>query len=433
MLQLLIVVFLYHDITTTLSFQYNMLSRRRRKNNHNNDIMVGSIITTTSTNASTSKMYFHKKVFLSSDDNNNNNNNNNRESSSTSRRQVCISLLSTILTTFYNNNDDNTLMNHHNQHKAMAIEKVKGAAEYDFEFYMRDLVQGNNKEGNIVQSKAPPLPPPRKMTSFVRNIINDSVDESCITVSLLYKIISQQQKGVSIEDISTKIINFRQKVYKVFQSKEPWDNESIQDEYYFDLSCYALYRIAAELIPSNYVLRDQWVRDIGKEIYTLIMKQDPRLVKNDDGDDNHNQNKKKTKTKLTDTIPLLIQILDSFQSTGLIKSYRLGEKNDDIRSGTNIFDEYDNEDIQAGLNFNLIVSIIRPATLGSALQITGEGSRFSPDFVSPTIAAMFENELQLKVDYEAYFVDEEYRPNPKDFFPDEQLLQFTLSRVSAKK
>jgi len=185
-----------------------------------------------------------------------------------------------------------------------------------------------------------------------------------------------------------------------------------------------LYRIAAELIPSNYVLRDQWVRGIGKEIYILMMKQELQLV---------NDDKKNIMTKLTDTIPLLIQILDSFQSIGFIKSYRLGEKNDDVRSGTNIFDEYDNEDIQTGLNVNLIVSIIRPATLGSALQITGEGSRFSPDFISPTIAAMFEEELQLKVDYEAYFVDEEYRPNPKDFFPDEQLLQFTLSRVSTKK
>jgi hypothetical protein len=294
---------------------------------------------------------------------------------------------------------------------------AKGAAEYDFEYYMLDLFKGNKKEGNVAMSKPPPTPPPRKLTSFIRKIIDLDVDTDSstgITIQQLSKITS-----IPTKEIVDQIISFRNKVSASFYRKQPWDVESILDEYYFDLNCYSLYRTAADLIPSNYALRDKWVRDVGKEIYALF-KSEGILTAITPSNSN---------IQLTDTIPSLIQILDTFQSMNLIKGYRLGEKNDDFRTGKNIFDEYDNDDIKSGTNVNLLVSVFRPATLGSSLQITGEGSRFSPDLISPTLAALFEGEINgLRVEYESYFVDEEYRPNPKDFFPEEQLLQITLSK-----
>lgn len=299
---------------------------------------------------------------------------------------------------------------------------VKGAAEYDFEYYMRTIITGNKKEGSIQPSQPPPTPPPRHMSSFIRYIVNESFDESCITVSQLSQLLKNSL--VSSSDISNKMISFRNKVANVYKIKQPWEEESIQDEYYFDLNCYALYRIAAELIPTNYVVRDQWVRSVGKEIYNSMKKE--KLITLNHIDDNESTKKKK---KLTQIVQILIELLDSFKSIGFIQDYRLGEKNDiQQRMGKNIFDEYDDDDIDSGLNVNFLVSVFRPATLGSSLQITGEGSRFSPDFVSPTIAALLEEQCGLKVEFEEYFVDEEYRPNPKDFFPNEQLLQFTLSR-----
>jgi hypothetical protein len=66
--------------------------------------------------------------------------------------------------------------------------------------------------------------------------------------------------------------------------------------------------------------------------------------------------------------------------------------------------------------------------LTSSLQIVGEQSRFIPEFIGTTIAAMWRKEMGCKVEYETYFVDEEYRPNPKDYFPTEQLLQFTIRK-----
>ncbi len=306
--------------------------------------------------------------------------------------------------------------------------KAKGAAEYDFDFYVRDLFLGNKKEGNILPSQPPPTPKPRQMSPLLRKIVNESGDGSCIAVKELAKLFQDDSSSdgggivlVTPDMISNKIVSFRDKVSKSFQTKEPWEEQSMLDEYYFDLTCYALYRTAADYIPTNYVLRDKWVRNVGGEIYQLLKREG--MVSS-----SLSSSESTKKKSLTDTIPTLIQILDTFESTKFIKGFRLGEKNDEVRTGKNIFDEYDNDDISSGLNVNLLVSVFRPATLGSSLQITGEGSRFSPDLISPTIAAMFEEELGLKVEYEGYFVDEEYRPNPKDFFPDEQLLQFTLSR-----
>lgn len=297
---------------------------------------------------------------------------------------------------------------------ANAAAKAKGAAEYDLEFYMRNLIQGNNdKEGNIQASAPPPSLPSRSLTSnssskFIQSIINDELNGDCIAIRTLSQI-----TNVPVNDISQMTVSFRSKVAKSFATRAQWQQESIVDEYYFDLTAYSLYRTAAVLI-SDYKLRSQWVNLIGEEIYRHLA-----LTTSDS---------KAKPSRLTETIPIMQQILQTFQSNNFIASYRLGDKNEEYRSGSNIFDTYDDEDIDAGLSINCLISLLRPATLTSSLQIVGEGSRFIPEFVGTTLAAMWRKELGMKVEYETYFVDEEYRPNPKDYFPSEQLLQYTLKK-----
>ena len=121
-----------------------------------------------------------------------------------------------------------------------------------------------------------------------------------------------------------------------------------------------------------------------------------------------------------------------FESIAFIDSFFLGERNKESilsksdKTNNTMFDEFDDDDFMSGLSVNALLSVVRPATLGASLQITGEGSRFAPDFIGCTLAALWE-ESGYDVSYESYFVDNEYRPNPKDFFPDEQLFQFTLT------
>ena len=306
--------------------------------------------------------------------------------------------------------------------------KAKGAAEYDLEFYMRNLIQGNNdKEGNIQATAPPPSLPSRSLSSsqpqpqpqsnsnsnFVQSIINDDLNNDCIAIRTL-----SQVTHVPANDISQMIISFRTKAAKSFGIRAQWQQESVVDEYYFDLTAYSLYRTAAALMPnaSDYKLREQWVKLLGQEIYHLCLV-----------NMNANGSSTGTPSKLTETVPIVQQILQYFQSNNFIASYRLGDANEDIRTGSNIFDVYDDEDIDAGLSINCLISLFRPATLTSSLQIVGEGSRFMPEFIGTALAAMW-REKGFKVEYETYFVDEEYRPNPKDYFPSEQLLQYTLKK-----
>ena len=127
------------------------------------------------------------------------------------------------------------------------------------------------------------------------------------------------------------------------------------------------------------------------------------------------------------------------------------------KDGPCLFDELDDEALNVmGVSVNPLVTIVELATLGASLQLNGGGSRFVPDWLGPTLAALWEggDELWCKtttpssdhddnddddpngnqqrqqsrrqVSWEAFFVYPVYRPNPKYYFPTEQLYQFTI-------
>jgi hypothetical protein len=292
-----------------------------------------------------------------------------------------------------------------------------GAAEYDLEYYMRDLVMGNNREGNRPPSPPPASPPPRTLVThnFLDALLNEACDGNCIAVSQLSLI-----TGLPSTDISRQIDTLRNKVYPSFQVKHPWTQTSLQDEYYFDLTNYCLFRVAADLIPQNYALRDEWVRSMGNNLYARAKELLPTLATTSIPTNNQT-------LTLSQSSTLLIQIMNLFNYTRYVSSYRI-QRDTSFSSDIpiDVFDSYDDEDIQLGRSINLIISLKQPATLGAALQLTAEGSRFTPEFIAPTLAAMWTDLCHLSTDYETYFVDNTYRPNPKDFFPDEVLIQFTI-------
>ena len=328
--------------------------------------------------------------------------------------------------------------------------RVKGAAEYDLEYYFRDLVKGNTREGNLSSSPPPPALPPRILSppsygisssssasipfDFPRLLLNDRCDGDCIAVSELSRLTS-----VPTETVSVQIRAFRDKVSTYFSARSPWRTESVTDEYFFDVTAYALYRVASEIIPKDYALRDRWVRNVGRETSRQWLLKSSSLPPSSSLTDESTtairekidgNNKKNIDTPLTGSLPTILRTLDSlFLSTKFVSSYKLVGGvggGDELRTDT-VFDRYDDEDVLSGASVNCLLSLFRPATLGASLQITAEGSRFLPDFVGPVLAALWEG-VGLRVEYESYFVDSTYRPNPKDFFPDEMLIQFTLSR-----
>jgi hypothetical protein len=302
---------------------------------------------------------------------------------------------------------------------------ARGAAELDLEFYMRDLVGGNKREGSILPSNAPPIAPSRTLAGpLIALLLDKDCSPSCVPVQALIEQIQQRprQDGSKVDrvavanDIQRRVETIREKTKRSFASKAPWKTEEVTDQYYFDLTAYALWKTAAELLGDN-LDRDKFVRNMGRKLVERL-KQEGLLKKSNGG------------TTLVGSTPAVLELLAVFKSSGFIKDFRIRTFDDPgappPQSGV-IFDVLDDESILMGGTADCLVSVYEPATLGASLQINGEQSRFGPDVVGPCLAALWENS-GVKSSWETYFVDPEYRPNPKDYFPNEQLLQFTLSK-----
>ncbi|KAL7481023.1 hypothetical protein ACHAW6_006698 [Cyclotella cf. meneghiniana] len=345
--------------------------------------------------------------------------------------------------TYFNNNNDDDSRILHNRRVVLRgfsitltaaalwgapsyANAVKGAAEYDLEYYFRDLVFGNKPEGNLPASSAPAVPPPRTLQGPLLALLLDEELQSCIPIQELSKIVPV----VSVPAISKQVKDIRSKVQPAFRSRYPWREEVVSDEYFFDCTAYCLWKVASALISQDYVKRDVFVRNIGRRILNEMVERDFLSKESIATLDRKRGDKGPS---LTETIPCSLEILNIFQSAKFCTSFRLGDKNDEYRTGTQLFDALDDQEILDGGSVDCLISIFNPATLGGALQITGEGSRFVPDFVGPTLAAVWERvdsgakNSRMEVTFESFFVDPVYRPNPKDFFPDERLYQFTIA------
>jgi hypothetical protein len=287
-----------------------------------------------------------------------------------------------------------------------AAEAARGAAELDFEYYMRDLVGGNQKVGNILPSPPPDLPPPREVTNPLRDLLlNNACTVDCLTtLALVEVVLSTGPPGPPEDprqlekDIEKSVRFYRENSKRSFFSRAPWKEESVSDQYYFDLTSYALWRTAADMLP-NFRDRDTFVRKLGRFLYSNALKYE--LLRSNP-----------IKGSLVGSKGSMTELLDLFTTNGFCHSYRIGEsfkKDEDQKPN---FDKFDDDAVASGASVDCLVSIFEPATLGASLQITGEQSRFAPDFVGTTLAAMWES-AGIQSSWESFFVDPKYRPNPK--------------------
>ena len=352
---------------------------------------------------------------------------------------------------------------------------ARGAAELDLEYYMRDLMGGNKKEGNVLPSTPPPLLPPRTLQGpLLPLLLNKECSPSCIPVQVLMEQVQQttstsksSNSAALAQTIQDRVTETRDKTRSSFYAKAPWNEAEVTDQYYFDVTAYALWKTAAELLP-NPLDRDQFVRNLGRR---LVEKAQSEKLLNWKGSSSNNDD-----NTLVGSTPAILAMLQLFQSSGYCKGYRIRTTDDVVvledskKKGKNsqqqqqppqpIFDELDDEGLQAGGTVDCLVSVYESASLGASLQINGEQSRFGPDFVGTSLAAIWESTASVQSSWEVFFVDAEYRPNPKgkskcvsvcerelmvycwnrllhvlilyllflDYFPNEQLLQLTLTK-----
>lgn len=315
--------------------------------------------------------------------------------------------------------------------------RAKGAAELDFEFYMRDLVSGNKKEGSILPSQnGPPVPPPRILKGdIIPLLLNTECTADCIPVQAMIETIQEQDRTAArpitskeniTKDIQSRVDAIRGKTKRSFFTKAPWNEEEISDQYFFDFTAYALWKTAAELIENN-ENRDRFMRKIG---HLLVAKlEDERILTA--GASLQKQQSSKDTGVLVGSTPVITELLNVFKGSGYCKNFRIRSSDNDGAADVDnlpVFDELDDESLGMVGTTNCLVSIYEPAVLGASLQINGENSRFAPDFIGTSLAAVWEKYGGIRSTWDVFFVDPEYRPNPKDYFPNEQLLQITLNK-----
>lgn len=267
--------------------------------------------------------------------------------------------------------------------------------------------------------------PPRVLREPLLSVILTD-DLGGLAVNVLAQTVQQttsSNKPKSLDVISAEIraqaAVLRDKASRSFGAVTPWQQASVCDEYYLSLSAYALWRTAAVVLP-HYPDRDVFVRNLGRAVYRHLQAQG--LV--DTTPDN----------SLVASMTAVRQVLDVLVKSNFITSYRLGpdqppnsNKNKKTKSELQpVVDELDDQALAAGDTVDLLLTVLEPATLSAALQITAEASRFAPDWVGPTLAAVWEDQAGLRCSWEAFFVDAVYRP--RDYVPTEQLYQYTLQK-----
>ncbi|KAG7345880.1 hypothetical protein IV203_004947 [Nitzschia inconspicua] len=313
---------------------------------------------------------------------------------------------------------------------------ARGAAELDFEYYMRDLMGGNKREGTVQASKPPPVPPPRTLQGPLLPLLLDKeCSQSCIPVKALIQQLqtttkSSMSTSTIIQDIQSSVASIKERTYKSFYAKAPWQKEDVSDQYYFDFTSYALWKTAAVMLPDN-TDRDKFARSVGKLLLEHLESGSTNPLLRPPSTSNG-------ELTLVGSTAAIQQALQLFQSSGYCKEFRIRTTDDEIgdrnnKSNLPVFDELDDESIAIGSNVDCLVSVIEPASLGASLQINGEQSRFGPDFVGTTLAAIWDKYAGISSSWETFFVDAVYRPNPKDYFPNEQLFQFTLTKKKRDK
>jgi hypothetical protein len=305
---------------------------------------------------------------------------------------------------------------------APPAQAARGAAELDVEYYLRDLVGGNLRQGTVAASAPLAAHPPRVLKDPLRTaLLTEDFGLASIPVQTLVSQLGRQgarrrPADAVLREIQEKAHTLRDKVSRSFAARAPWQVATTADQYYMDVSAYALWRTAADLLP-DYADREVFVRTLGRNLYQRLRTEMPPTP----------APSTTSRPSLVASLPEVTQVLDLLRESNFIQDYRLGEDPPGNQpQPLPVADELDDEALAAGGAVDLLVRVMGTATLGAALQINGEGSRFSPDFVGPTLAALWEERAGLACTWETFFIDPVYRPNPKDYYPTEQLWQFTL-------
>jgi hypothetical protein len=105
---------------------------------------------------------------------------------------------------------------------------ARGAAELDLEFYVRDLIGGNRREGTIPASGMPTAGPPRKLSGRLLPILlmdQEVCTANCAPCRALMELVQRrtgQESVVIAHDIAQRVQDWRDRSSRSFRIRTPW-------------------------------------------------------------------------------------------------------------------------------------------------------------------------------------------------------------------
>ncbi len=274
---------------------------------------------------------------------------------------------------------------------------AKGAFEMDMEYYLTDLTLGlggkKERNGSPQRSK---VGKGRKIDErFAENVYNIAINK----ISLLS------------EESVDKIINATNLELKLY---EPYfrefvtiDEETFKDARYFDISIYALYRVAEKMIPSSEE-RVRLRQLIGQSILDSIRDESGVIPLME-------TIKSKSTTRITSKgdpsiMPLIAQgsrrLLNTLRVKGLCSNFILGD--DDMLDPIYITNSFADN---LAISFQL--TLVDPVTIISHLEFAQANTFFHPELLASVVQSWV-SEFNFKCNFEDYLMDNQYRTSNFD-------------------
>lgn len=272
----------------------------------------------------------------------------------------------------------------------------KGAFEMDMDFYVRNILNGNNaqieNEKKVTKSF---YPSPRKMDiTITTKMIN------------IIKTIASKMSSLSIETLNEYIdIELPKKLVQL-KANIPITNENFSDQYYFDIYLYLIYKSIENVISKSedrVLLRQK----VGDEILQLLINDKFINIKN--------SQRKKDVVELASNVKLLLQ---SFVKIGLISSFIFDD--DDLAD-----QYYADSSFREGLPVSFQFTLREPATLLGFIEQNKNDTFYHPEIIASTIASYCR--LQgFNTRFEDYLVDNYYRTENFDIEAQDILIEMLI-------
>uniref|UniRef100_A0A0G4H1J5 Uncharacterized protein n=1 Tax=Chromera velia CCMP2878 TaxID=1169474 RepID=A0A0G4H1J5_9ALVE len=282
-----------------------------------------------------------------------------------------------------------------------------GAAELDFGFYVKDLFDNSPTQPTDPLS----FTPARKMN---RDFAEKLFDKSVRALSGV--------SGVDVQELRNGIASFRLKQTPGFTRSFMGDD--LGSQYVFDLNSWALWKVA-DIVCDSPEKKKAFRSALGEAVVNVLKDElKGRVVMDSDGSRHpifEVYDAGVAKGGLEVAFQSLKEGMKCLRSAGFVRDWKVA-----------IDDLYKDDWGVKETSIPMTVSAYESAYLRGSLLLNEEKQFFRPDYIAAFIQSYLSS-CGVGVLFEGEnFLDEQWRPNPRDYTVLEQLYAFSLSNPKAQ-